>query len=174
MFSLDNYLVEKTTFIIKLFKYVHPNYLTLLGGILNFVLIYDLYFSDKIIFPILVFILRVLLDIYDGAVARYFNKSSKIGGIFDTVSDLILAFFLILYILNKVFNISFIFSFILTIIFLLKILHIMKINNSLIDHNNLRTNIRYNITSIIAKIASNNIILFIFIIPPVFFYQKTL
>jgi len=130
MFSLDNYLVEKTTFIIKLFKYVHPNYLTLLGGILNFVLIYDLYFSDKIIFPILVFILRVLLDIYDGAVARYFNKSSKIGGIFDTVSDLILAFFLILYILNKVFNISFIFSFILTIIFLLKILHIMKINNS--------------------------------------------
>ena len=172
MFSLDNLLVSKTTFIVKLFKYVHPNCITLVGGILNFVLIYDLYFSDKIIFPTFIFILRVLIDIYDGAVARYFKKTSKIGGLLDTISDLILSFFIIIYLFNLIFKLSFLLSLFLSSISLLKIIHTMKINNSLTNHSNLKVTTKTNLTSRLGKMWSNNIILFIFIVPIFFYYQK--
>jgi len=92
MFKLDliinNNIVSHS---LCLFKYIHPNIITLTGLVINFI-IFSLYFQDshcKIINSILIF-LRILADNLDGMVARKYKKTSNIGGFLDTLSDTIL------------------------------------------------------------------------------------
>ena len=89
MFKLDliinNNIVKYS---LCLFKNIHPNTITLTGMIINFI-IFFLYFQPshyKIINSILL-VLRILADNLDGMVARHYKKTSKIGGLLDTISD---------------------------------------------------------------------------------------
>ena len=89
MFKLDLIINDNIVkYSLCLFKYIHPNIITLTGMIINFI-VFFLYFQPshyKIINSILL-VLRILADNLDGMVARKYNKTSKIGGLLDTISD---------------------------------------------------------------------------------------
>jgi len=79
-----------------LFKHIHPNVITSTGILINFI-IFFLYFQPghyKIIISFLL-ILRILTDNLDGMVARKYNKTSKIGGLLDTICDNILSIMIV-------------------------------------------------------------------------------
>jgi len=75
-------------------KYIHPNEITIFGIILNFVIGYILINKVKYFIPFIGILLlfRCLADIMDGYVARKYKKTSKIGNLLDTFSDLMLTF----------------------------------------------------------------------------------
>jgi phosphatidylglycerophosphate synthase len=85
----DNVIMNHLKFLLPLFKNIHPNYITILGTYLNFK-IFHLVSNNKIKEANILLVIRFLCDIFDGAVARHFKKSSKIGGLLDTISDNIL------------------------------------------------------------------------------------
>jgi phosphatidylglycerophosphate synthase len=97
MFKLDliinDYIVKHS---LCLFKHIHPNIITLIGMMINFI-IFFLYFQPghyKTINSILL-ILRILADNLDGMVARHYKKTSDIGGLLDTISDNILSIMIV-------------------------------------------------------------------------------
>ncbi len=73
------------------FKFISPNYITLFGFILNFV-IYIFISNGFFFLGCICLLLRYLADCLDGGVARKYNKKSKFGGLFDTLSDNALIF----------------------------------------------------------------------------------
>ncbi len=74
-----------------IFKYVHPNLITLTGLVLNFCILYAI--THEMFFPtVVMLVIRYLADCLDGGVARKYNKKSKIGGALDTWSDTILVY----------------------------------------------------------------------------------
>ena len=90
-FNLDDYFASIFINNIYLLKYIHPNIITISGLLLNFY-IYKLLNTNKINIYILFLSLfyRWLADILDGAIARKYNKQSKLGHYLDTLSDSIL------------------------------------------------------------------------------------
>ena len=84
---LDNYNFEN----------IAPNIITLIGIICNcIVLVISLYIkidsNIKKVMLLFILFIRWLVDILDGAVARKYNKVSKLGHNLDTFSDLMLQF----------------------------------------------------------------------------------
>ena len=67
-------------------KHIHPNYITLAGMTLNFVILYCFIYKYTVLFIISV-IARYLFDLLDGFVSRKYNKTSQLGGLLDTISD---------------------------------------------------------------------------------------
>ena len=105
------------------FSLLNPNIITLIGIILNNYLIRFI-FQKNTKMAYIIITLRILADIFDGNIARKFNKKSKVGGFLDTFADIILAFsyvFMITYSFSKSINKSLIFSF-FTIFILIKYL----------------------------------------------------
>jgi phosphatidylglycerophosphate synthase len=95
---LDDYIadafVEKT----DIFKNVHPNIITATSLILNVLILLQLLrWRNGINFGLFAALLatRCATDIFDGAVARKYKKSSKLGGYLDTIGDF--TFFVILF-----------------------------------------------------------------------------
>jgi phosphatidylglycerophosphate synthase len=71
------------------FMNIHPTAITLFGICLNFVLLYCLFYAPLWVTYIVLFF-RYSADVFDGAVARLYNKVTNIGGALDTTSDNIL------------------------------------------------------------------------------------
>lgn len=139
MISTDkyiNYYIEK---IIYLFKYIHPNYITIIGLFINFINIY--FYYNIFIFFILFNFLRILCDNLDGMIARKYNKCSLIGGYLDTLSDIIHILIISYLILNDIFHIFYTILLLLLFLFLI-ILYMYKVN-ALSDHNNLYNRYEY-------------------------------
>ena len=90
----------------SIFENIHPNTITIFGMILNIVIFKMLYSNEITATLLIVFALRYIADCLDGGVARKYNKQSKIGGILDTLSDIILAMTMIYFLCIK-FNIPF-------------------------------------------------------------------
>ena len=86
-YHFDKYLnkhLEKTMF---LFKHIHPNAITIAGILINcFIINYYYCLKLKGITAILL-IIRIVCDNLDGMVAREFNKTSKFGGLLDSLAD---------------------------------------------------------------------------------------
>ena len=103
---------------------------------------------NNVYFVVILFI-RWLVDALDGEVARKYNKTSKIGGLLDTISDfilliIILHFFVIKFKLNKcVYPIVISFS-----------LFYLFCVDGFIEHKNMKNN-----GNIIAFLMNNGIIL---------------
>ena len=73
-----------------LFEYVHPNVITALGILCNYLIYKEIMKPNKNkLLLFVLFNLRTLTDILDGAVARKYKKSSKLGHVLDTLSDFI-------------------------------------------------------------------------------------
>lgn len=138
---IAKYIVDNVEFL----KYIHPNCITLLGIIVNIVILFlfvnKFYFKklrrgDKYTEWLVVFLFyfRFTLDILDGEVARKYNKKSKIGGYMDTFSDVMLGF-IIVYIIIKKFHLSKMWFLVSLIPF-----YSMYINDSLHDHEKIKNN----------------------------------
>ena len=115
----DNYIADKIIDNVYFLKYIHPNIITISGLIINFYIYYLLYTPHSNIYLLTFFMIyRWLADCLDGAVARKYNKGSKLGHHLDTISDIILGFICINYIQSFIFNLSFNYSLLIYLIFL--------------------------------------------------------
>ena len=156
----DN-IIFNNKLILTYFKNIHPNYITLVGFISNFGILY--YFDNRKDLSLFFVIIRLISDILDGNVARKFKKESKLGGLFDTITDLFYNSVLIFIILrcknktdiNKSIEIICVFVMI-SVIFLI-------IKDSLFFHKNLKKKPE-NLFDLIIFILVNNTLLINFFI----------
>lgn len=139
-----------------IFKYTSPNFITLIGFVLNFVIYYEIVNYNFNIATILL-IIRYLADCLDGGIARKYNKKSKFGGLFDTISDSLLIFFSTLAICY-LYNISYglFFSFALMAINI----YVIHSFESLSDHAGMKTK-GSAIKSLYAFSVNNSFLLFV-------------
>ena len=147
----------------SLFKYIAPNIITISGLIINFI-IFNLLQTNNSNYYLVIFLIlyRWLADCLDGAVARKYNKGSKIGHYLDTVSDIIMAFITVYFIQKYFINLPFNFVLILYIFF---ILIYNKTFNFINNHNNLKNTQKNNFINNIVVFGTNNtIITYIFLI----------
>ena len=77
---LYNPIAEKICFI-------HPNIITIIGGLLTIPIFYNYYNNQSMTIFIILVILRSVFDSLDGAVARKCKSGSKTGALLDIVSD---------------------------------------------------------------------------------------
>ncbi len=140
MIDTDKYINKYVKKSMPLFKYIHPNFVTLTGFFIN-LFIYHYYFINKNIKILgILIIIRVLMDNLDGMVARTYNKSSNFGGQFDLLSGYILHYLLIYGILQY-FRFKKVNSNCITI-FLLICLFLSHINtNSISKHENMNDDV---------------------------------
>lgn len=118
------------------FSLLNPNLITLIGIILNNYLI-KFIFQKNYKMAYIIITLRILADIFDGNIARKFNKKSAVGGFLDTFADIILSFsylYLISFSFTKSIKKSIIFS--LICIFIL-IKYLIK-EDSITSHDNIK------------------------------------
>lgn len=106
---------------------IHPNIITLIGIILNYFLFYYLSKNNKL-YSILLIIVHCILDFLDGEIARKCNKQSDIGGLLDTISDVLFMSIILLYYLSK-YSDKVLFTHINIILLFLFVLFINKITN---------------------------------------------
>jgi hypothetical protein len=160
----DNYISDKIIDNVYFLKYIHPNIITISGLIINFYIYYLLYTPHSNIYLLTFFMIyRWLADCLDGAVARKYNKGSKLGHHLDTISDIILGFICINYIQSFIFNLSFNYSLLIYLIFLF-ILN--KTFNFIETHDNLKKikNNKAILNNFIVFNINNPIFMFLFII----------
>ena len=106
---------------------------------------------------------RYFTDIMDGAVARKYNKVSKIGGYLDTINDTMLISFYSGYFLWKITkNINY--SIILTTLIFIMMISFLFCKSSLSDHSNLKKNTNSIFDNIIKFLVNNTIFAYIFVI----------
>ena len=86
--EIDNYIANNE-FLLSFFKEIHPNIISITGIITNFIILYYIKMGNVFLANIYL-VIRFFTDILDGAVARKYNKTSKLGGYLDTTNDLIL------------------------------------------------------------------------------------
>jgi phosphatidylglycerophosphate synthase len=86
--SLDDYIVDREC-LLSPFRKVHPNFITVAGLISNILIIF-LLIKGYIYLASLFLIIKFFCDTLDGQVARKYNKTSKLGGYLDTISDITL------------------------------------------------------------------------------------
>lgn len=133
---MDAVVADLSMKYIPIFAYIHPNVITIFGLIINFVIYYGL--VNQTISSLTLFILlmlRWLADTWDGAVARHYDKQSKLGGFLDTISDFI--FF------TSMFNYAVMQSgisyyFLYTIAFMAVYWYVIYYYDSLTDHSGLK------------------------------------
>lgn len=120
----------------NLFSLINPNLITLIGILLNkYILKYILEKNMKV--SCFLITIRILIDIFDGNIARRFNKKSSVGGFLDTTSDVILSYiysYLFFYLITKSNKLSLILSSSLIMIMILY----LKNNNSIDSHENIK------------------------------------
>jgi len=160
----DKYIADKIIDNVYFLKYIHPNIITISGLIINFYIYSLLYTPHSNIYLLTFFMIyRWLADCLDGAVARKYNKGSKLGHHLDTISDIILGFICINYIQSFIFNLSFNYSLLIYLIFLF-ILN--KTFNFIETHDNLKKikNNKAILNNFIVFNINNPIFMFLFII----------
>jgi phosphatidylglycerophosphate synthase len=104
----DDYISKKIVDNIGIFRYIHPNQITIFGILMNIVSIYYLFFLPDlnnygISFSMILFF-RWLADCLDGNVARKYNKTSKLGNILDTCSDMMMMIIYYFYLFTRIQN----------------------------------------------------------------------
>ena len=142
------------------FKNIHPNIISLFGIFLNYA-IFKLYYKNynKILIVLMTFI-RIYCDNLDGAVARKFNKTSNIGGLLDSLDDMILC--TIACYMSSYYYIP-VYSLYLSILFGLSCTYYLYHNNSLILHSNFFEKKNPSFFDHIALIMGNNTFIISFI-----------
>lgn len=136
MMNLDkkytDYVLSKT----DLFKYVHPNILSVLGLITDFFLLYFMTIGAVALIGIALFI-RYSCDCLDGAVARKYKKVSDIGGALDTLADNTLIFVL-LYGIIATLGIGMVYAITIPVVIVIANLIYMYTKNAILHHQHLK------------------------------------
>jgi hypothetical protein len=103
--KIDDIITKKILDMTDIFENIHPNHVTGFGFLLNFIILYNLSFTDtkkpNMNIIAILFALRWIADCLDGNIARKYDKKSKFGNIFDTVSDNVLLAFFIYYLCSQ-------------------------------------------------------------------------
>ncbi len=122
-------IVDNVTFL----KYISPNVITSISLILNFIILYILHNPHGNILLGSVLTVRWLTDLLDGAVARKYNKVSVLGGILDTLGDIIFMLIFAYYVIS-VTNIPMYIFYVFTALVIGYIIN----ENTIHDHNGLK------------------------------------
>lgn len=106
MIELDDYLTNLVTDNTDIFKNVHPNTITIIGMIINYLIYIEIIVNKTINWDKLavMFIFRWFADCLDGNIARKYNKQSDLGNKLDTLSDISLQAVFVLYLYNHVYS----------------------------------------------------------------------
>ena len=70
-----------------IFRHIHPNVITITSMVLNYFIYISILNRQKQKALILLWI-RYMTDNLDGHIARKYGKTSKIGGLLDTIADI--------------------------------------------------------------------------------------
>jgi len=84
---IDDKIAEIFVDNLPILEHIHPNYISLTGFLLNIIIAYNLFKFNYGPLLLICIILRCLMDILDGAVARKYNKVTYVGGLLDTFTD---------------------------------------------------------------------------------------
>jgi len=134
--KIDDYIANKIIDNTDFFENIEPNWITMSGMVLNFMILYHLIYSDsKLKVGVLLFF-RWLADCLDGAVARKYKKTSDIGNKFDSVSDMLfwgmIVYWLWLVIENKIVCL------VITVIWCILMYKHIFIDNVFVSHENIK------------------------------------
>lgn len=154
MIKTDIYVNNKIKVFLPLFKYIHPNWITLIGLIINCLLLY-VRKDYKFIFYLLN-VLRILCDNLDGMIARKYNKTSYLGGLLDTIGDLTHIASISLIFFLDIFNFSYFTSVCLMIILSSINIYYMFSVNALSNHSNLYDRNDYKLLDYIPILLAQN------------------
>lgn len=133
----SDFAIFRRDFIINKFKNIHPNYISILGLISNFISLY--YFEKKELYKSVIFIIiRSIADCLDGIIARKFNKVSYIGGLLDTCNDLTFVSIVCYITFKHYMKLNTKISTISSIIFLIILILFMYKNGTISDHEGLK------------------------------------
>ncbi len=139
MIKTDDYIGKFLVNNLSFLKHIHPNFITISGFIVNFIILYFLLKSPissdtyTLFIIMLLLVYRWLADVLDGEVARKYNKQSKLGGTLDTISDSVLFSIFIFFIICKL-KLPYIYFFIYIILLIIFVWY----HESLHDHTNLK------------------------------------
>jgi phosphatidylserine synthase len=96
---------------------IHPNIITFLALIFSILILY-FHFNHYYWLVVLAIVLRTFFDCLDGSVARKCEKTSKLGGYFDTFADGIFLYSMVFIVIKELFKISYFDTAIYTFIFM--------------------------------------------------------
>ena len=94
--SIDKYIYEYIKNLPEIICFLEPNYITIFNYIVTFLVGYLIYNDKSLIIIILLLVLRSILDILDGAVARKCDKTTKLGASLDVIGDALLGFLMVI------------------------------------------------------------------------------
>ena len=127
--STDIYVYNLANFFSERNCYLNPNWVTAIGFLITVILLFLFYYNKHYLIILYLTIIRSILDLLDGSVARKCNKISKEGKIYDFLNDLFfyiaIPFLTFLIIPDK----YYIIKFCIIIVFFSVLLSFFKTNN---------------------------------------------
>ena len=84
--------------------FIHPNIITIIGGLLTIPMYNNLKNNGSIIVLMLIGLLKIVLDCFDGSVARNCNLRSDIGAILDIGMDAVTLNILLSFVIYKLYK----------------------------------------------------------------------
>jgi phosphatidylglycerophosphate synthase len=136
MITIDND-IGKIVAKMHIFKYMHPNAITLIGMICNIILYYGSLFKLNTHMIAILLLLRWFTDVMDGNVAREYNKTSKFGGFLDTITDTSFSMVMV-YLITLKWSNNIIYAIMSGISLGICMISYMMYHNSLCDHTNIK------------------------------------
>lgn len=137
MITIDNN-IGKIVAKLHIFSYIHPNIITFVGMICNILLYYGSVNACGTHIIALLLLLRWFTDVMDGNVAREYNKTSKLGGLLDTLTDTSFSMILVHLVALKFYGVTC--ATVLGILCGMYIICYMLYCGSIFDHANIKTN----------------------------------
>lgn len=87
-FSIDYHIYENILNpLAEKLCFIHPNIVTISGGLLTIPMFYNLLNNGDIIYFVLIGFIKMLLDCFDGSLARKCKTGSKFGALLDIFTD---------------------------------------------------------------------------------------
>lgn len=130
-FFYDNVVDPISTY----FKNVHPNYITIIGAPLSFIIyITHMFPPISFILSYSVMMLRTLCDLLDGHVARKYKKVSTLGACLDSIADTTNTANFITYAAMMIFNLTFTQCSLLFTFVMISILSVFFKSGIMFDH----------------------------------------
>jgi len=115
---------------------IHPNYITLVGLPLSFIIyITHMFPPISFILSYVVMMIRTLCDLLDGHTARRYNKETTLGACLDTIADAINASNFVTYAVFRLLEVSFMMCIATFIITTILIIYISLKTGILFDHS---------------------------------------
>lgn len=152
--KVDDMITEKIIGNVGFLRHINPSVLTVSGILMNIYIYKLLYVNNPNTLLLFCCILyRWLVDCLDGAIARKYNKTSKMGHLLDTMSDVMMLCITAYFIQSKVFNIPF---FLFLGIYSVFIWIVNNEYNIIETHNNIKNTDRINLVNLLVIFLVNN------------------